>query len=197
MGTLYLVVASILWGVIHSWLASHGVKQALRNWFGLAFERTYRLSYNVFALASLFPVVMMLAVFPDRPLYAIPEPWVYVTTILQGLAGIALIVGVMQTGPWEFAGLAQLTTRGDPQPPALVTDGLYAYVRHPLYSAGLVFLWLTPAMTVNRLALWLIFSLYLLIGAYFEEKKLLKDFGASYADYRLRTPMFIPRLKRS
>jgi protein-S-isoprenylcysteine O-methyltransferase Ste14 len=49
-------------------------------------------------------------------------------------------------------------------------------------------------MTLNRLILWSIFSLYLVIGAYFEEQKLLREFGQEYAEYQAKTPMLIPRL---
>ncbi|RPH62951.1 MAG: isoprenylcysteine carboxylmethyltransferase family protein [Chloroflexi bacterium] len=196
MGTLYLIGASILWGVVHSFLASHTAKNALRRAFGaIAFDRLYRFSYNFFSLASFFPIWMMLVTFPDTALYRIPEPWVYLATLLQGLAAIALIAGVMQTGPFEFAGLSQLVDLGERKAETLVTDGLYAYVRHPLYTAGLVFIWLVPEMTLNRLALFAVFTLYIIIGAYFEERKLLRDFGPVYAEYKAKTPMLIPIIR--
>jgi protein-S-isoprenylcysteine O-methyltransferase Ste14 len=194
MGTIYIVIASILWGGLHSVLASHGFKHLLRNLFGaLAFYKLYRLAYNLFACASFLPVILMLITFPDRPLYSIPTPWLYLTTIAQGLSIFALLSGVMQTGLWEFAGLAQLAPGyGDAKPARLVVSGLYAYVRHPLYSAGLVFIWLSPEMSLNRLVVWIILSLYIVAGAYFEERKLLSDFGAEYASYKNKTPMLIP-----
>ena len=199
MGTVYIVIASILWGVVHSVLAGYWFKHFIKQWFGAhAYYKMYRFSYNVFSLASIFPIMLMLVVFPDKPLYSIPSPWLYVLTILQGLSVFVLIAGVMQTGALEFAGLAQLTSSFvDSAPAGLIVDGVYAYVRHPLYSAGLVFIWLSPEMTVNRLALWMVFSIYIVIGAYFEEKKLLRDFGEEYAVYKARTPMLIPRLRRN
>lgn len=196
MGTLYLVLASILWGVVHSLLASHAVKDAARGLFGPVSDRLYRFAYNIFSIASIFPILMMLFTFPDQTLYVISEPWVYISVILQGAAFFALVAGVMQTGPFEFAGLTQLAGLDAASTPKLVTDGLYAYVRHPLYAAGLVFMWAWPDMTLNRLALWIVFSLYFLIGARFEERKLLKEFGEQYAAYQAQTPMLIPRLRR-
>ena len=194
-GTLYLIGASVLWGVVHSILASHGFKHLVRQAMGAAaFFQLYRFAYNLFSFASLFPIALMLFVFPDRLLYAIPEPWNYLTTVIQGLAVFALIAGVMQTGPLEFAGLAQLMpSYGESKPAELVTGGLYAYVRHPLYTAGLIFIWFSSEMTVNRLVLWAVFTVYIVIGAFFEERKLLKDFGSVYAEYKSRTPMLIPR----
>jgi len=195
LGTIYLISATILWGLAHSVLASHTVKNALRRAASPpAFDRYYRFSYNFFALASFFPVALMLYSFPDRPLYSIVSPWIYLTVILQGLAAFSLIAAVMQTGPSEFMGLAQLSEIGEHKPPALITDGLYAYVRHPLYSGLLAFGWLIPEMTINRLALLAVLTLYILIGAWFEERKLLKDFGEAYAEYKARVPRLIPKI---
>ena len=198
MGTIYIIIASILWGLLHSIVASHGFKHLIRKLFGpQAFYRFYRLAYNLFALATFFPIILLLTAFPDRLLYSIPAPWMVVMMIAQGVAFFALIAGVMQTGPLEFAGLAQLSPAyGDMKPAGLVVDGLYAYVRHPLYTAGLVFIWLSPEMSVNRLVLWIVFSVYIIIGAYFEEQKLLKDFGSEYVEYKAKTPMLIPSLRK-
>jgi len=195
-GTLYLIGASIVWGVVHSILASHGFKRMVRRAVGtFAFYRLYRLAYNVFSFASLFPIAVLLFTLPDKTLYSIPEPWVYLTTIIQGLAAFALIAGVMQTGPMEFMGFSQLMpSYGDSKPTELVTSGLYSYIRHPLYSAGLLFIWLSPAMTVNRLALWIVFSAYIIIGAWFEERKLFTDFGQAYVEYKSKTPMLFPKI---
>jgi protein-S-isoprenylcysteine O-methyltransferase Ste14 len=49
-------------------------------------------------------------------------------------------------------------------------------------------------MTVNRLVLLATFTLYILIGAWFEERKLLKDFGPAYAEYKTRVPMLFPKI---
>jgi methanethiol S-methyltransferase len=194
-GTLYLIGASVLWGMVHSILASHGFKHFVRRAAGaIAFFKLYRFAYNLFSFASLLPIAAMSYTFPDKPLYSISEPWNILTTVVQGLAAIALIAGVMQTGPMEFAGLAQLMpSYGESKPAELVTGGLYSYVRHPLYTAGLIFIWFSPEMTVNRLALWIIFSAYIIIGAFFEERKLLRDFGSVYAEYKSKTPMLIPK----
>ena len=78
---------------------------------------------------------------------------------------------------------------------SLVTNGLYRHVRHPLYSAGIAFIWLMPLMTVNVLAINLALTVYVVIGAVFEERRLRRYFGQAYADYAAVTPMFIPFIK--
>jgi protein-S-isoprenylcysteine O-methyltransferase Ste14 len=69
---------------------------------------------------------------------------------------------------------------------------LYRWVRHPLYLWGLVFIWLTPQMTVNRLALVVGFSVYLYIGTFFEERRLVEEFGDDYREYQRQVPRLIP-----
>lgn len=192
-----ILLAVTLYGILHSLLASKGAKSLAQRWLGASADRGYRLAYNLFAGVSLLPVLVLPVLLPDSPLYRIPSPWSYLALAVQGLALLALLVGLWQTGVWSFLGLEQLLRppgSGDSQ---LVIRGLYRWVRHPLYTAGLVFLWFTPLMTVNLLALYIGLSLYLVIGAYFEERRLLREYGASYAEYQRHTPMLVPRLRRN
>jgi protein-S-isoprenylcysteine O-methyltransferase Ste14 len=191
-----ILFAVTLYGIVHSMLASTGAKALARRWLGAPADRSYRLAYNLFAGVSLLPVLALPILLPDRELYTIPTPWSLVALAIQGLALLALIVGLWQTGVWSFLGLEQLWRPDEDGEPRLVVRGLYRWVRHPLYTAGLVFIWFTPIMTVNLLALYTGLTLYLVIGAYFEERRLLRDYGEAYAEYQRRTPMLIPGIKR-
>ncbi len=194
MNSLYILLLMSLWGLLHSLLASHRFKAFLTTWLGLGWMRAYRLFYNLFSLVTFLPILYLTASLPDAPLYIIPTPFSYLMLFGQGIAILLLLIGVLQTDALAFIGLRQFLETQEP-PSRLVTNGLYRYVRHPLYSAGLLFLWLTPLMTRNLFTLYLTATLYLIIGAHFEEKKLLREFGQAYADYRARTPMLIPRWK--
>jgi methanethiol S-methyltransferase len=195
--TFLLITTSIIWAVVHSLTASHRAKDLSVRWFGqAATDRFYRFGYNVFSVITFLPILALLVLLPDRFLYSIPAPWLYLTMTLQALAALLALVGVLQTGALDFVGLGQLIRSAEPDAPKLTIHGLYRYVRHPLYTAGMIVLWLTPEMTLNRLTLWTIFSLYFIIGAYFEERKLLREFGQQYAEYKAKTPMLIPRLWR-
>jgi protein-S-isoprenylcysteine O-methyltransferase Ste14 len=143
---------------------------------------------------TLLPVLVLPVVLVDKVLYRIPAPWSWLTALIQAAALVLLVVGVAQTGVMSFLGLRQLLMGGDEPASRLVVHGLYRYVRHPLYTAGLVIIWLMPVMSCNLLALNIGLTLYILIGAFFEERKMLRDFGETYADYQRRTPMLIPGL---
>ena len=191
-----ILLAVLAYGLLHSFLASLKVKAQTRHWFGSSTDLWFRLAYNFIAVVTLLPVLILPVILIDEEIYRIPFPWVILTLIVQALAIFILIKGIKQTGMTSFIGLRQLLLPEDITPPRLVTDGLYRYVRHPLYSAGLVFIWLLPIMTWNLLALNIGLTIYIIIGAYFEERKLLQEFGDDYAEYRRHTPMLIPRFRR-
>jgi len=194
MNIFWLIISVLLWGFIHSLLASSSVKALTQRVFGAAERRYYRLVYNIFACISFLPVLVITAFTSDHDLYTIPFPWVIPMLAGQLLAVVALMVGFRQTDAWEFLGLRQLS-RKEKQPMKLTDSGLYRYVRHPLYTAGIIFIWLMPIMTVNVLAINLGLTVYVLVGAYFEERKLRREFGAQYAAYQAVTPMLIPGLR--
>ena len=190
MSILAILLSLLLWGLVHSVLASHAVKAALTRALGQGFMRGYRFFYNVFAFITFLPVLYLVRALPDAPLYSVPAPISYAMTLGQGLAAIMLVVGVLQTDTLAFVGLRQFFEQE--KPAQLVTRGLYRLVRHPLYTAGLLFLWLSPQATVNSFTMYVGATIYILVGAYFEERKLLREFGAAYAEYKARTPMLIP-----
>lgn len=76
----------------------------------------------------------------------------------------------------------------------LVTDGLYAYVRHPQYSA-LFLLILSLLIQWPALLSWLmapiLFFTYLRLARR-EEREMIVAFGERYLTYRAGTPSFIP-----
>jgi protein-S-isoprenylcysteine O-methyltransferase Ste14 len=194
--SFWLILLAVLsYGLLHTLLASKKAKTLANNWFGSKTEQWYRLAYNLLAVVTLLPILLLPIILPDKEIYRIRFPWIILTIAVQLSAVIFLFLGIKQTGITSFIGLRQLLLPEDISPPRLVTDGLYRYVRHPLYTAGLVFIWLIPAMTWNLLALIIGLSAYTIIGAYFEERKLLLEFGDAYAEYRRKTPMLVPGLR--
>lgn len=184
-----------LWGIVHSVLASLSVKALASRTLGELARRGYRLAYNVVAALSLLPALAVPAVLPDRMLYVIPFPWTLLTLAIQGAAGLALLAGLLQTGVWSFLGLQQMARAEADGPARLVVSGLYRWVRHPLYTGGLVIIWLTPAMSRNSLALLIGLTAYIIIGAWFEERKLRREFGEAYEQYQQQVPFLIPGLR--
>ena len=193
MNIFWLVLAVLAWGIIHSITASLGAKNWVQRVLGQAGIRFYRFGYNIFSVVSFALILWLMAVLPDRILYRIPSPWVYLSLVGQFAAMVFLVVGVLQTDTLSFVGLRQLV-EGNERPSKMVTHGLYHWVRHPLYTAGLLFIWLTPVMSVNSLIVIFSATIYIIVGALFEERKLEREFGVAYAEYKYATPMLVPGL---
>ena len=188
-----LIITIALWGLVHSLLASMKFKNFVRKTLGDGFMKFYRLLYNLFAVMSLAPILYLMISLPNPILYRVPSLWNYVMLAGQGISALFLLIAVLQTDLLSFAGLRQLIEAektGD-----LVTGGLYRIVRHPLYTFSLLILWLSPSMTVNSFVVYTALTTYVLIGIIFEERKLLREFGNEYANYKLTTPMLLPGLK--
>jgi methanethiol S-methyltransferase len=186
-------LAVLIWGVVHSILASIEAKEWARRTLGDTVSRFYRFAYNVFSVISFIPILGLMALLPDMVLYRIPAPWVYLTLAGQFAALALLVAGVLHTDTLSFVGLRQLL-EGRERPSQLVTRGLYRWVRHPLYTAGLLFIWLTPLMSQNSLVVTIAATIYIIVGALFEERKLKREFGSAYVEYKAVTPMLIPGL---
>lgn len=78
----------------------------------------------------------------------------------------------------------------------LNTEGILKVVRHPIYSGIILvtvgfFLFIPNLPTLISCACILI---YIPIGIYFEEKKLIRIFGETYREYRKKVPALIPGL---
>ena len=195
-GFWWILLAWALYGALHSWLASLSAKVLAERWLGEGVRRYYRLFFNMVVSLTLLPLLALVVFSPDLEISRIPFPWLGLTLAIEALAAVGILVGVLQTGAMRFLGLAQLAAPpGSRQAPRLVVNGVYRYMRHPLYLFGLLIIWLLPLMTWNILAFNLGATAYILVGIQFEERKLLKEFGQAYADYQRRVPMLLPGTK--
>ncbi len=194
----WIILISIgLYGLAHSLFAGLKFKSWVKQKFGESlYNRFYRLFFSIQAGILFLPVLALTAYFPNKVLYQIPRPWIFLTVSIQIAALIAIIHTVMLTGAMRFIGFQQaIDPTSAQQKFPLVKRGLYRYVRHPLYTCTFLIIWLLPTMTWNTLALNLGVTLYTLIGAFFEEQKLLREFGEDYRIYRQETAFIFPGIK--
>ena len=79
---------------------------------------------------------------------------------------------------------------------ALVTTGIYAYIRHPLYSSLFLLTWgiFFKALSLAGAALALVATTFLVATARTDEQECIQFFGSEYREYMGKTKRFIPFL---
>ena len=194
---LALGCAWVLWCGAHSLFAHPTVKASVRRLLG-RWQVYYRLLYNLLALASLLPVLLLyrqaagpaLLVWPD---WLWPLPW-----IMHGLALWLLLAGARAYDMRRFLGFEALA-RGPAQEgkaaEPLVLTGVLRHLRHPWYLAGLLLLW-GRDLAARDLVTATLLSGYLYLGSVLEERRLLAEFGDRYRRYQRAVPRFLPRFRR-
>jgi protein-S-isoprenylcysteine O-methyltransferase Ste14 len=194
-----IILATVAYAAIHSLLASLEAKAWAQQRFGPVADRWYRLFYNLFAMISGLPILALLYIFPGQLLYQIPFPWILISILGQLVTMIIFVIGVLQTDLWYFLGLRQMVAGANDNQPIMITNGLYNWVRHPLYTCALLLIWLMPVMTINMLTIFILFTIYLVLGARLEEKRLILEFGDQYRAYQQNVPMLLalPRWNRN
>lgn len=190
-----LALGWLAFGALHSLLASLRCKALVaRLWPGS--ERYYRLIYNLIATVLLLPLLWATLTWPGPWLWR----WQGAVGLLMDALALAALILLTRSGYdlAEFTGLSALRQppRADTEPcpdrgEAFRLSPLHRHVRHPWYALALVLIW-TRDMNAPLLVSSLAVTLYFIVGAQLEEKKLLLRFGSVYAEYRQRVPALLP-----
>jgi methanethiol S-methyltransferase len=192
-----LILLAILWAswcLLHSLLISPAFTAVVSKCWGRRFVY-YRLFYNIFSLLTLLPLWLYTRSLSARGM----RLWEWPYTLLQGglsLVGLVLFwAGARRYDLAFFAGLRQITDAGKPGPKmtgsGLQRDGVLGFIRHPWYSGALCLLW-SQKMDGPTGVMTVVLSVYLVVGAFLEERKLVQGFGEEYRRYQREVSMFFP-----
>jgi protein-S-isoprenylcysteine O-methyltransferase Ste14 len=159
--------------------------------------RYYRIFYNALSLITLIPLVIATRLAEGQVIiswegYAVPG-----RILLLTAAFMLFIGGAKKYDMSYFLGIKQLKT-GEEH--LLLTDskefsetGVFGITRHPWYFGSLLFLWsILPAYPLPVFLAVCILSIYLVLGAMLEERKIIAQYGDSYQRYRQRVSMLFP-----
>lgn len=198
------LVSFIVWAVIHSLTASNTMKEWVKGRLGQRpTAGLYRLLYNLLAIITFLPVAYFWLQLPDRLLWRVNGLWRGLLTAVSLFGAVGALYSLVQTDIWDFAGLKQFFryVNNEPVEPqsgrrltsTLVVQGLYAYMRHPLYTFSMLFLWARPTLTSKDLIFNSALTLYFIIGSIYEERRMIARFGQDYVNYQTQVPRFMPR----
>ncbi|MDZ4713990.1 MAG: isoprenylcysteine carboxylmethyltransferase family protein [Cytophagales bacterium] len=188
MNLYMLGVGWIVYFSLHSVLASQSVKRdAERLWKGAG--RYYRIFYNSVAVVGLVALLMLNGAL-QSPYYFDREGWVRFLSLVFTTFGVMTIqLAFRQYKLKAFLGFGE-------EEGVMKIQGILKWVRHPIYS-GIILVTLGFFLFIPNLPTLVTCAsifLYLPVGIYLEEKKLIAYFGQDYLDYRKRVPMVLPRL---
>ena len=122
-----------------------------------------------------------------------------ISTFLARSVGLAIRLAasglVMALAVYLIQGGHRATSHEAGPTPALIDDGAFARMRHPLYAGSILFYLALVLSTLSlaALAVWIgLFVFYDVIASY-EERWLVAAIGVPYEDYRRRVPKWVPR----
>ena len=158
-------------------------------------ENAWRECYWFRIIMSIFAVMMVINTIlwiwfpvPGLNWRIHPDPFFgFVLGVVIAIPCILILIKAMQDGGEEHMKLSKETK---------LHAGIYKHIRHP-GVVGEMPLYVLVALFVNSLflALWMLFFvvIYVPFYIYFEEKDLIKRFGAPYIEYRNQTGALIPK----
>lgn len=194
---IIIILVFGFYGLTHSYLASLKVKEWFKKNFGdlIAF---YRMLYNIFALVSLYLIYELLPK-PYIILYDLPNPYDLIILVPQFIALAGLFWAFKYICFKEFLGLDQIKRFFEKRYSSKLDEdmtlhiaGPYRYSRHPVYFFSILILLFRPTMDLFYAVFFFCTVIYFYIGSYFEEEKLVKQFGTIYIDYRKSVPKIFP-----
>lgn len=184
-----------MWSVyyaLHSWLAADRVKSNIAAKTE-RLSKYYRLFYSTISILGLGIIFWFLATTPSPFILDKSAVLKFVAMILTTWGVIIVRLTFKHYSIREFLGLTK-----EPGNSTLHQSGVLQYVRHPLYTGTILIsigFWLYIPNLLNLVSC-LCTYIYLAIGIRLEEKKLIRQFGEVYMEYRDSTPMLIPNLGR-
>jgi methanethiol S-methyltransferase len=191
----YLFIAFFWTGycALHSFLISIGftklMTRQLKKYYAF-----YRLFYVVLSIVLLIPLIQFTTHADNKIIVIYPLP---LNTLRQLLLSGSLIMFAwaffFDYDFLSFFGIRQILNIGKKNDSTgeIKKSGLLGIIRHPMYLALIVFLW-CRIFTMADLVVNTLLTIYVIIGTFLEERKLVIEFGDSYIKYNQEVPMLIP-----
>jgi methanethiol S-methyltransferase len=182
---------SIIFFLQHSILVRPGIKHRFDEFIP---EEYYSAFYGLTSGIAL----LLVMVFWQKSPTIIGRADGIVYWILRGLFCLCLAFffwGNESLGSFDVLGAKRLLRhiRNRPEKQQqIAAKGPYGWVRHPLYLFLIVIIWSCPALTLDRLIFDCMWTFWIVIGTYLEDRDLHREFGSQYRAYSARVPLLIP-----
>ena len=184
----------VLWCFLHSYL----ITTRTTVWFNKLLggkSAYYRISYNLFSLITFLPLFYWQRTI-SGPIVIPLSPYLMIFKYIAMVFSVIVIAGsFVSFDIWEFFGTRQTQKKEKGQ--VIHKHGFYGVVRHPMYLGTFVFF--TASMTdapLPQFLGYLILAIYVIIGTFREDRRLLRELGDIYREYQKEVPMILPGIAR-
>lgn len=113
---------------------------------------------------------------------------------------LLVLVGTFLIDHWELFGLRQVMAYAGGREYAggeFREPLFYKWCRHPIMLGFIVAFWAAPRMTLGHMVFAIATTGYIVLAIQFEEHDLIAAHGEQYRNYRGRTSMLLPLMRRS
>jgi len=172
-------------------------KKSLRELTKSALEHEGGLSFALLILVGVFMVAALVLYiwYPTLfPWLVLPFPdWLRWIGVLVGFISLFLLWWIHSTLGRAYSKALTIQERH-----TVMTDGPYRRVRHPMYTAFLIYFlsWFLISTNLLFIIVWLLFLLTLIARMPKEEEMLIAQFGDEYSEYMKRTGRLLPPLRK-
>ena len=158
-------------------------------------SRFYRLFFIVVSTLTLIPVVLYASYARTEPIFRWDGYMHIIRVLLLVAASLLFLLGARRYDLGQLLGFKQIregvSNKGIAGAGELDTSGVLNIVRHPWYVATILLIW-ARNLDISTILVNAILTLYLIVGAHLEERKLLLEFGDRYRSYQRSVSMLIP-----
>lgn len=179
----------IFFGLQHSVLARPSTKQFLNRYIPAALER----SNYVWTSGAVLAMVVAFWQPIEGQIWALESNAAYLALAGLGFGWAYLLAATFAINHWDLFGLRQVWLEAmnvEYSPVSFKEHWMYRYSRHPIMLGVLIGIWCLPEMSATTFMLSVGLSVYIVIGLYFEERDLIRQWGSSYLEYKKRVGMF-------
>ena len=196
MDFIILSLLWIIWCALHSFMISITFISFLQKRLKYSFK-FYRLFYNIFAAISFFWILWYTSGIKGTLIFQW-NGWLQIIQFLL-LAGSAVLfwTGAGNYDFLQFSGLRQIKEGTNHSSISEInqinTSGILGITRHPWYFGAILFIWsVSKDIDAASMTVKVIWTIYLSIGTFLEERKLVIEYGDEYLKYKQKVSMLFP-----
>lgn len=191
MNTFSFAVLVIIYYILHSILADDSVKDKL---YKIIPSYLYRIIYSIISIGGIIYLSSVYNGLPSEMLFVFYDVVYLIGALVAGLGLGFILSSFLSFDMLEFVGIKQLFRKNPELQDSLNINGLYRWVRHPIYTGTIMVaigLYLFYPEK-NLLVVSIITIVYTILGASLEERRLISQFGEDYVDYQSKVPFLFP-----